>query len=80
MAVGMLIEIPGGTADQYEAVNQEMFGTSSPSPDQLPEDLIFHTAGATPDGWRIFDVGQSREAFDRFFREQIAPAMQALGN
>ena len=80
MAVGMLIDIPGGTAEMYEAVNQEMFGTSQPDPGRMPEELIFHTAGATADGWRIFDVWESREAFDRFFREQVGPAMQAIGD
>jgi hypothetical protein len=80
MAVGMLLDIPGGTAEMYEAINQQMFGTSTPAADRLPEALIFHTAGAAAGGWRVFDVWESREAFDRFFREQVGPAMQALGD
>jgi hypothetical protein len=79
MAVGMLLDLPGGTAEQYEAINQQMFGTSTPPAEQLPDELIFHSAGATAGGFRIFDAWESREAFDSFFREQVLPAMEALG-
>jgi len=79
MAVGMLLDMPATGAEMYEAVNQQMFGTSTPSADQLPDALIFHSAGPAAGGWRIFDVWESREAFETFFREQVGPAMQALG-
>ncbi|HEX6702458.1 MAG TPA: hypothetical protein VF101_17145 [Gaiellaceae bacterium] len=79
MAVGMLLDMPAEAGAMYEAVNQQMFGTSTPTADQLPSELILHSAGATAGGFRIFDVWESREAFERFFQGQVGPAMQALG-
>jgi hypothetical protein len=77
MAIGMLLEIPGGTREEYEAVNDHMFGAQQP--DQPPEGLVLHTAGPTSDGWRIFDVWESAEALQRFNQEQVMPALEELG-
>jgi hypothetical protein len=79
MAVGMLQMFEGGTKQQYEQVNQEMFGQATPPPaDQLPEGLILHSAGPSENGWYIYDVWESREAFQRFMDEQLEPAAKAV--
>ena len=39
MAVGMLQMLQGVTKQQYDQVNEAMFGQSPPSPDQVPEGL-----------------------------------------
>jgi hypothetical protein len=78
MAIGMLIDVPGGTQQLYDRINETMFGTSDPPPSDMPDGLIFHTAGATAEGWRIFDVWESREQFERFFEDRVVPAMQQV--
>jgi quinol monooxygenase YgiN len=77
MAIGVLFDMPGVTRAQYEELNEQMFGTTQP--DEPPEGLIIHTAGAIPGGWRVFDAWESRDAFDRFIQEQVMPAAEALG-
>ena len=39
----------------------------------LPPGAIHHTAGATEDGWRVVDVWESLEQFERFSEEKIRP-------
>jgi hypothetical protein len=77
MAIGVLFDWPGGTREQYEQLNEQMFGAGAP--DEAPEGLVIHTAGASASGWRIFDVWESREAFERFVNEQVMPAAEAIG-
>jgi heme-degrading monooxygenase HmoA len=65
MAVMMIAELPGVTADQYDAVNAKL---GLPK-DGEPEGLIQHLAGPTGDGWIVVDVWESLEQFERFFGE-----------
>jgi hypothetical protein len=74
MAIGVLFEIPGGTKEQYEEMNQKMFGDEDPSPDVIKGCLV-HTAGPSQNGWRIFDVWETRADFDRFMNETVMPAL-----
>ena len=67
MAVGMLQELDGVTADQYDQVRQAMGIADNP-----PEGLIVHTAGEKEGGMRIFDVWVSAEALERFTNEADA--------
>jgi hypothetical protein len=78
MAVGMLQMLQGVTKEQYDQVNQEMFGTTTPPTDQLPEGLILHSAGPAEGGWYIYDVWESKEAFQRFTDDQLQPAVNAV--
>jgi hypothetical protein len=77
MAIGVLLDIPGGTQEQYEQVNEKAFGDPK-GPTEPIDGLIIHTAGATTTGWRIFDVWESQEAFDRFMNEAIMPAVEGM--
>src|SRR5687767_4955014 len=77
MSIGVLLDIPGGTKEAYEEVNQRAFGDSKGPTDPIPG-LIIHTAGATTTGWRIFDVWESKEDFERFMNETIMPATEGL--
>jgi hypothetical protein len=77
MAIGVFLDIPGGTQEQYEEINQKAFGDPA-GPSEPLDGLIIHTAGATSDGWRIFDVWESRDAFDRFNNEIIMPAIEGM--
>ena len=75
MAIGLWISFAGATQEQYDAVNAEM-GVER----NLPEGLVFHSAGPTDAGWNVIDFWESREAFDRFQQERLGPAIQSLGD
>ena len=77
MAIGVLLDIPGGTQEQYEEVNQRAFGDTK-GPTEPIRGLLVHTAGATTSGFRIFDVWESQEDFDRFMNETIMPATEGM--
>jgi hypothetical protein len=54
-AVAVLVEWEGVTADQYD----EMISSMSVTDVALPG-ALFHVAGPTENGWRVFDVWESR--------------------
>lgn len=58
--------------DQYERVTA---GLTCPA----PSGLIMHLAGPTDEGFRIIDVWDSEQAFERFKAERLQPALAALG-
>jgi len=77
MAVGVLMNFPGGTNDAYERVLERMGLTNGGQP---PEHASFHIAGETGDGgFRVVDVWDSPEAFQKFAEEQITPHAGAEG-
>jgi hypothetical protein len=75
MAILMILDIPGGTVEQYDKVNEAM-GVDA---DNTPEGLISHVTGPTDDGLLIVDVWESEEALNRFVGERVMPAMQQVG-
>lgn len=77
MAIGIMFESPGWTRESYEEMNRQMFG--SPRPSASIDGLIIHSAGEGPNGWRIVDIWESREHFDRFIEEKVMPAAQETG-
>jgi hypothetical protein len=78
MAVGMLQMVQGGTKEQYEAVNQELFGQPTVDTASLPEGLIMHSAGPAEGGWYIYDVWESREDFERFMAGDLGAAVKKV--
>jgi hypothetical protein len=43
-----------------------------------PDGMIAHTAGADESGqWRIIDVWESRDHYDRFRQDRLGPAIEA---
>jgi hypothetical protein len=74
MAVGVFLEFPGVTWEQYEQLVQDL-GLSGP-----PEGVLIHVCGPTSDGgWRMVDVWESQEAFEQFANELLFPRAQARG-
>jgi len=74
MAVVMMMENPPGlSTDLYDAVNAKMDVDSNP-----PEGLICHTAGFDNGVFRIVDVWESKDAYDRFSKERLGPAIQGV--
>ncbi len=73
MPVMTTLEFPGVTQALYEQV-----GRSLPA-GEPPEGILFHACGPVAGGWRIVDVWESRDAFDRFVDGVFLPAMRAHG-
>ncbi|MDQ6915836.1 MAG: hypothetical protein M3155_08505 [Actinomycetota bacterium] len=76
MATGLMLEFSGEGLDEqrYRAVNDRV----NP-PDDRPAGCIFHSAGPGPDGgWRVVDVWESRQDFERFQQERLFPALSEV--
>ena len=79
MPVVMVHDSPGVTQEQYEQVGARLTegrGLSSLS-DWPVAGILSHSAGPTATGWRVIDVWESEEAFQRF-GEVIGPVLQEL--
>jgi hypothetical protein len=74
MAVAVVVEIPGGTEEQYEQVASHIFPGG-----KLPAGWVLHLAGPGQDGWRVVNVVRSQDEFERFARETILPATREAG-
>jgi hypothetical protein len=75
MAYAIRHHFPGGTQDQYEASLTAVHGGLSA--DDLPDGQIVHAAGAEAGGWTIFAVHESKESWERFRDDILAPRLQA---
>ncbi|GGT53988.1 hypothetical protein [Streptomyces purpureus] len=74
MAVGMLIDNPEGSQEQYDALQKQLDLST------MPQGLIYHCAGPSPDGgWRVVDIWESEADAQRFFAETLLPAREAAG-
>jgi hypothetical protein len=40
--------------------------------------LIFHASGPVDGGWGVLDFWETREQFDRFISEKVAPVMAQM--
>ena len=76
MAVLMILEVEGGTADQYDRVDELLGGLS---PENAPEGLVSHTAAVTDTGLLVADVWESAEDIQRFFEAQLGAALKGAG-
>lgn len=80
MPVVMVHDSPGGTREQYEQVVSRLTdGRGLNSLSDWPVDgILSHVAGPTGSGWRVIDVWESEEAFQRF-GEVIGPVLREVG-
>jgi hypothetical protein len=62
-------------ATSWEQYKRVAAGVTEPPPDGL----ILHLAGPTDEGFRIIDVWEHQEAYQRFETERLQPAIAALG-
>ena len=70
MAIGVIFD-GQFTQAQYEQVLNEVCPDGA-----MPPGMQYHAAGATENGWCVFEVWESREAADRFFNERLGQAIQ----
>ena len=76
MAIAVQLDFKGGTLAQYDEVIKKMdFNPGGPS----PPGGIFHWAMKTADGFRLTDVWESKEAFEKFSKEKIGPFSKEVG-
>lgn len=71
MAYGIVHFFPNGTKEQYEAT----LAAVHPDRNSLPKGQIFHTAGATKDGWTVMAVHDSKESWEKFRDEILMPKL-----
>jgi hypothetical protein len=76
MAVGVILEFDGASLDQYDEVIAKM--GFSPGGATAPG-ALFHWVTETDRGFRVTDVWETREQFERFSAEQIGPLTQQIG-
>jgi hypothetical protein len=81
MAIGVIFDFPGTTSDQYDEVcrdlnNGQPLRRLSDWPGE--GEIVAHVAGPTRDGWRVVDVWESQEAFQRF-GERLIPLLEKAG-
>jgi hypothetical protein len=76
MPTAFIMEFPGGTAAEYDAVVDEMQLGGKMAPGGQ-----FHAAGPSESGWRVADVWDSPDKFHEFAETKIGPitAKHGLG-
>ena len=74
MAVVMLMEWPGVTRDDYDALREPVNWEGDP-----PEGIMFHVAAFDDNGIHVTDVWESQEHFQRFLEQRLMPEIQRQG-
>jgi hypothetical protein len=76
MAIGITMEFPAVTTDQYDRTCSLM-GLTPRGPG--PAGSLFHWATVQGDGMLMADVWRTRERFEEFARDQIGPLTAQAG-
>lgn len=74
MAIAIIVEIPGGTREQYDRVNEAMGLKDA----EAPPGQIIHFAGPTEGSWIVIDVWESREAYEAHIAERGERGREAV--
>lgn len=76
MTVTMVMEMPGATQAFYDKVLDNLgIGPEG----ALIEGQLAHIASPMDGGWRVVDVWESEEAFNKFAKERLGSALAAAG-
>jgi hypothetical protein len=73
MAIGVMMEIPGGSQKMYDQIMKELDLKG-----RLPEGATCHFAGPVEGGWRVIDIWESKEAFERFMNARLRRAIERV--
>jgi hypothetical protein len=74
MAVLVVGEAPGVTAEQDEALAKRLYPEGA-----LPAGFRIRMAGPMPGGWRIVTLWDSEADWQRFRDEKLTPALAGIG-
>ena len=72
MAIAVVVEFPGATAEKYDQVIAKL--GLIPGGAAMPGQLS-HWVSVTDEGTRITDIWESRDTFDKFAEEKMVPAV-----
>ena len=74
MAVVSTLDVHGLTPEEYRAVMDEL------GVEARPEGGIYlHSTTPTDFGFRVVEIWDEKEGFDRFLEQRLAPAGEAVG-
>ena len=76
MTIGVQLDFPGATLEQYDQA-LEWLGLLPGEP--AARGQLFHWVTAVDSGIRLFDVWESREAFDAFLETRVLPVLPEVG-
>ncbi len=79
MAEGLILEFDGLTRADYAAVNGRLGLDPNSGEGDWPAGLLFHSGGAKPGGWVVFEVWESKEAQAAFMDGRLGRALQEGG-
>jgi hypothetical protein len=76
MAMGHVLDFPGGNMGLYDAVTKELGINGDKG---WPDGLIAHSAGATPDGFVVVEWWTTEDAWNDFFANTLQAAFTKVG-
>ena len=74
MAVAIIAEIPGGSAEFDGEIQRRLNIAANP-----PRGVMARFAGPTEGGWKIFSVWESEEDWEAFRRDRLEPVLREMG-
>ncbi len=74
MATAVLLEFQGIGEREYERLIDLVRSDQNP-----PQGGLLHTAGPIPNGWRVFNIFDSRDSYEKFYNDRVLPALKQLG-
>lgn len=74
MAIAVMADTPGVTAEQFDAMQRQLNIGS-----ETPRGGLAQLAGPAGGAWRVISVWESQEAWDAFRRDILEPAFQRMG-
>ncbi len=78
MAMAQVLQFPGGTLDQYNAIRDELGWRGGE--DGKPEGLLGHASGATDEGFCVIEWWNSEAEWDTFLSSRLQPAFEKVGD
>jgi hypothetical protein len=77
MAVAIVQDFPEEETDRsttnYDAIHEKIMSSGTE-----PTGMLIHTAGFTGNGFRIFEVWETKEQFERFMADVVMPAVMEV--
>ena len=74
MAHGIIVNVPA-PIDMYRAVNAQITETVG---DNMPAGFLAHIARATPDGFQVIEIWESKQQCDEFEDAVLAPIIDRV--
>jgi hypothetical protein len=76
MAVQIITDLPGVTAEMYQEVGRQMMKID---PNPIPKGLMLHIASESKAGLKVVDIWETREDWEHFDQNLLMPSIMAAG-